>query len=113
MSTVHGSARLTNDGKLLTVATYRKVKRKDGDKMMPNVVVYVVEDARPDRAVANPAIRLTKEDGENWVVHKDEWGISCSCPHSTFSKNGELCKHAKACIAVRLMPKPEHFPGAA
>lgn len=98
---VTGSARLSEDGKTLTITTQPKRRKK------PLVVTYTVERLDPDPEVANPAFRLLKEDGEFYDVHVDEWGPMCSCPHATFrGANSKVpCKHVLALQAVRLIPK--------
>ncbi len=97
-----GSVRYKNG--ILTVT----VLRKHGKNWKPLVVQYTVEDANPDKRVANPAFTLTKEDGEVYHVHQNEFGIRCDCVDGELrEKRGvqELCKHARALQAVDLLPK--------
>ncbi len=109
---VQRSARLTTVGEEVLLTITMPAKR--GKKVVANVTRYLVQDARPDPAVAWPCYKLVKvnEDflptGEFWFVHNSEWGMGCSCPHATFRTNGAQCKHVLACKAVGLMdvPKP-------
>jgi len=96
-----GSARYS-DGKL-TITT----QAKRGKKTVPNVVVYTVEDVRPDPRVAYPAYALKKDDGEVYHVAVDKFGPTCSCPHATFrgQESRVPCKHVLAMIAVGLVTK--------
>lgn len=101
MKTATGTVRY-KDG-ILTI----KTNAKRGKKIVPIVVNYTVTDLRPDPKVANPAYRLTKDDGEFYDVHLDEWGPACSCPHATFrgANNRVPCKHCLAMMACGLLPK--------
>ncbi len=109
---VQRSARLTTVGEEVLLTITMPARR--GKKVVANVTRYLVQDARPDPAVAWPCYKLVKvsEDflptGEFWFVHRNEFGEGCSCPHATFRTNGAACKHILACKAVGLMdvPKP-------
>jgi hypothetical protein len=115
---VHGSARLSEDGKYLTIT----VQAKRGAKYIENKQVYLVEDVNPHPNVANPAYSLTKgtltktfevddaghevevtefvPTSEVWHVSVGPWGPDCDCPHRTFNPNSPICKHGKAMVAV-------------
>lgn len=124
---IRGKARLSDDGRFLTITTMAK----KGSKYVENVQTYLVTDVRPDPRVAYPAYALAKgkivqakelpitEDkyaysdteefvltGEVWHVSVNpKWGLDCDCPHRTFHPNAPACKHAKAAQAVGLLPK--------
>lgn len=107
---------------------------KRGKKFVPHTTYYLVEDARPDPAVASPAYSLTKgelvtaaafmsaaalESGasEEFVRSKEvyhvsfsEWGWRCDCPHGTYrGANSEACcKHTLAVSKVaHLLPRSQ------
>lgn len=64
---------------------------------------YKIDDLHPDPRVADPAWRLTKEDGESYDVGCDEYGPFCSCADSQYRRRA--CKHIQAAQAVGLLPK--------
>ena len=98
---VHGSARYL-DG-VLTITT----QAKRGKKMVPHVVNYTVADLRPDPRVADPALSLTKADGEVYHVAIETFGPTCSCACATFrgSNSKVPCKHILACQVTGLLPQ--------
>lgn len=98
-----GTARY-EDGKLTIITEAVR-----GKKTVKLKVVYVVTDLAPDRRVANPAFRLTKDNGEFYDVALMQYGPVCSCPHATFrGANSRVpCKHCKALAAVGLLRKYE------
>lgn len=63
--------------------------------------VYTVEDGRADPAVADPCVKLTKEDGESYHVAVTEWGVTCSCGDCHF--RSRVCKHILGLRAVGVM----------
>ena len=70
--------------------------------------LYWIEDLRPDKRVANPAIGLHKfEAGIRYDVHLDEHGAHCSCGDFNFrhQHDGQGCKHIAALRAVGLVPR--------
>lgn len=91
MNEVHGTARLSHGRKLLTMTV--KGKR----------TVYVVENLHPTESVANPAYRLTKEDGKTYDVAMTDHGPVCDCADSQF--RSRCCKHILGAITVKLLPK--------
>lgn len=113
---VHGTASLSEDGRILTITTMRK----KGTKSVPNTTQYLVEDSRPDRRVASPAFSLTKgsldvlDDGEEvfcpswegevWHVAVNEYGPTCDCQHATYSGSGQ-CKHVGAMLKLGLLDR--------
>ena len=56
--------------------------------------------ARIHPVEGNPAKgwTLTKKDGEVYQVHRDDWGLHCSCGDFTWRKanSDRLCKHLMA-----------------
>lgn len=103
-----GKASLSADARTLTITT----NARRGKKVVPHVVTYTVERLQPDIRVANPAVRLTKEDGEFYDVAVVGGYPSCTCPHATFRGGNSrvVCKHVLGCRAVNLLPK-EHAYG--
>lgn len=103
---------LYRDATVLTIRTpsAKPYVHKRGKTVEPHhVSVYIVEDARPDSAVAWPALRLRKltGNGETWTVHVDEHGASCSCYNQgrrEQDRNQEPCKHICALRACDLIP---------
>lgn len=119
-SPIHGTVKLSKDGRILTITT----QAKRGAKMVDNVQNYLVEDSFPDVRVASPAFKLTKvmivarasdmsaealesgasaeikPTGDVYHVHFDEWGVHCDCAHAVYrGKNSrEVCKH---CLAIQ------------
>ena len=59
---------------------------------------YRVVRLTPDPAVAKAAIRLQKTDGKFYDLHRDKWGVACSCPSFLWRRKPTGCKH---CIAVQ------------
>lgn len=128
MKEIHGTARISEDRRILTIIT----PAKRGKKIVENKQTYLVEDVRPDPRVCSPAFKLTKgnvftnaadmtpaglesgakeelipsENGEVWHVQQNEYGVMCDCPHATFrgANSREPCKHTKAMIAVGFFP---------
>lgn len=93
-----GTARLT-----LTITT----QAKRGKRTVPHVVAYTVTLLDPDRRVAHPAIRLTKDDGEFYDVAVVGGFPTCTCPHAVY-RGGDSripCKHYLALAAQGLMPR--------
>lgn len=117
---IHGTVKLSKDGKILTITT----QAKRGTKMVDNVQNYLVEDSCPDVRVASPAFKLTKViivarasdmsaealdsgasaeiqlTGKVYHVGFNEWGPFCDCAHATFrgSNSMAVCKH---CLAIK------------
>ena len=73
--------------------------------IMINGAVYTLKNLNPDPTIADPAWRLTKEDGTSYDVHVDEWGASCTCPDYVYSRQNEekKCKHCEALRATGLL----------
>jgi len=103
------TAKLSEDGKLLTITIDKKTWH------------YLVERLEPDPKVAFPAFSLrklllpkttTKGDGtpnldfiqSNEIRHVcvDEWGARCDCEDCVY--RGHACKHILALRAVGLIP---------
>lgn len=83
-------ARLTHAGKLLWIIRGKKID------------LYVIEDARPDPAVAFPVLRLTKDDGTHYDVSVNEFGASCTCADCNYRNHA--CKHILAMRKLKLIP---------
>lgn len=69
--------------------------------MRINDTDYLMTFLHPDPAVANPAWRLSKQDGSGVVydVHLDRNGASCTCPDFVFCREHRDpagCKHIAA-----------------
>lgn len=90
-----------------------RLVRLEGNELVltlgKKVTRYLVEDICPDVELANPAFRLTKEDGTSYTVAKTKWGVSCDCGDAVWrrDKRNEICKHAAAAIAVGLIELDE------
>jgi hypothetical protein len=99
---VHGSVTISHGGRLLLITKHNK----KGDES----TLYVVEDIRPNPAVASPAYNLYKADGEAYTVRQDKHGIECTCPdfHWSRQRNRQDCKHIKSLRAVGKLPPAEN-----
>ncbi len=98
MKTVHGIARLSSDGKTLTLIT----KVKKGKKVVEKHESYQLSDAEPDPEVAFPVVALTKKDGTVYHCGVNEWGPFCDCPNSLIREKYDVrehCKHLRGLIA--------------
>lgn len=72
-----------------------------------NKQVYFITDLRPDKRVADPAYRLTKEDGTEYDVHQDRHGAHCDCKDFIYARehSQKKCKHVEALKALGLLRK--------
>ena len=98
MSEASRVARLTHGGRLLWI-----IQRKKGKP--DQIDLYVVEDARPDPLVADPAFRLTKSAGTQYTVALHAGSATCCCQDANYRHRA--CKHCRALKAVGLLKKPE------
>ena len=64
---------------------------------------YRVLRLTPDPAVAKAAIRLQKTDGKFYDLHRDKFGVSCSCPSFLWRRKPEGCKHVVSCTQAELI----------
>lgn len=66
---------------------------------------YRVIRLNPHPAVAFEGIRLRKDDGSSFDVHRDGYGLSCECQdfQGRRQRVGDRCKHLLALVAVGLM----------
>lgn len=87
------TTRLTHSGRVLWIIRGKKID------------LYVIEDAKPDKKLADPAIRLTKADGTQYTVAKTKNGPTCCCADFNYrhDKTGKVCKHILAMRAVKLL----------
>jgi predicted nucleic acid-binding Zn finger protein len=107
MQSVHGTARLSDDGKVLTVTT----NVKKGKRFVEKTEEYAVADAKPDPSVAFPVFSLTKKDGTVYHVGVNEYGPFCDCPNAIIrEKYGavDYCKHVRILQRASLLPKDHH-----
>lgn len=106
MKSSHGLARLSEDGKTLTIT----VQVKKGKRYVDKVDSYEVEKVDSDPRCAEPVIALKKTDGEVYHISFAEFGIRCDCPSGEIRERygSTGCKHAKACVAVGLIPGGSH-----